>query len=109
MHHQLAPNSGCRQVAFGRVATIHTFAYMYGLCRRSPQDPEYPKLKAVGVYPVVDGWAHVNLEELAGKGQDYFSPSTLWQVRPCTSVLPSGEAAPLTTGLHECQEIVVEA
>ena len=41
---------------------------------RSPQDPEYPKLKAVGVYPVVDGWAHVNLEELAGKGQDYFSP-----------------------------------
>ena len=41
---------------------------------RDPHDPEFPRLKLVGVYPVIDGWAHINLKELAGKGQDYYSP-----------------------------------
>ena len=54
---------------------------------RDPQDPEYPRLKPLGVYPVIDGWAHFNLEEVAGKGQEFDSPCTLRQVRLCTSAL----------------------
>ena len=27
------------------------------------------------MYPVdIDGWAHINLMQVAGKGQDYYSP-----------------------------------
>lgn len=39
-----------------------------------PPDPEYPRLKPVGVYPVIDGWAYINLLEVAGRGQDFDSP-----------------------------------
>ena len=76
MHLQRAPDSSCRQVCVLPMASgCGTRICIFMVCAgRSPQDPEYPKLKPVGVYPVVDGWAHVDLEELAGKGQDYFSP-----------------------------------
>ena len=49
---------------------------------RDPEDPEYPRLKLVGVYPVRDGWAHVNLKEVAGKGQDNTSPLYVMQRGP---------------------------
>ena len=39
-----------------------------------PQDPLHPGLKLVGVYPVIGGWALMNLEQVAGKGQDCSSP-----------------------------------
>lgn len=41
---------------------------------RDPNDPEYLRLKPVGVYPVSNGWARINLDEVAGKGQGYYSP-----------------------------------
>ena len=37
-------------------------------------DPEYPILKLVGVYPVMDGWGFIDLDQVTGKGQDYRSP-----------------------------------
>ena len=45
-----------------------------GCAESKPQDLEYPRLKPVGVYPVEKGWAHINLEEVAGKGRDHKSP-----------------------------------
>ncbi len=41
---------------------------------RKPQDPWFPRLKLVGVYPVQCSWAYINLEDVAGKGQEYDSP-----------------------------------
>ncbi len=38
-----------------------------------PQDPEYPRLKPVGVYPVEGGWARIRLEDVAGKGEEGYS------------------------------------
>ena len=41
---------------------------------RKPQDPWFPRLKLVGVYPVMCSWAYINLEDLTGKGEEYDSP-----------------------------------
>ena len=41
---------------------------------RKPQDPWFPRLRLVGVYPVQCSWAYINLEDVAGKGQEYDSP-----------------------------------
>lgn len=41
---------------------------------RSPQDPEFPRLKPVGVYPVINGWAYISQKDVAGKGQDFSWP-----------------------------------
>ena len=45
------------------------------VCAESdPEDPEYPRLKPVGVYPVKRGWAYIDMEDVAGKGQDHNKP-----------------------------------
>ncbi|CAL5223881.1 g6474 [Coccomyxa viridis] len=44
-----------------------------GIGGSEPQDPEYPRLKPVGVYPVEGGWARIRLEDVAGKGEEGYS------------------------------------
>ena len=41
---------------------------------RNPNDPQYPRLKPVGVYPVRNGRARIRLAEVAGIQQGYYSP-----------------------------------
>ena len=46
----------------------------YAVCERAAvsdagPDPRQPVLKLVGVYPVVNGFAQLNLQDLKGKGQ----------------------------------------
>ncbi len=41
---------------------------------RKPQDPWFPRLKLVGVYPVMCSWAYIDPEDLAGMGEEYDSP-----------------------------------
>ena len=41
---------------------------------RDPNDPEYPRLKPIGVYSVRKGWARINLDDVAGIKDDYYSP-----------------------------------
>ena len=68
----------------------------YAVCERAAvsdagPDPRQPVLKLVGVYPVVNGYAQLNLQELEGKGQtgeqalhvypgDLHTPTQSW---PC--------------------------
>ncbi len=56
---------------------------------RDPQDPEYPRLKLIGVYPVRNGWARINLKEMAGKGTDHNFPLYVMQRKPLYTVLQS--------------------
>ena len=76
-------------------ADIRTLSTRCIVCAgRDPQDPEYPRLKPVGVYPVEEGWAHINLKDVAGKGEDGYS---------ALYVVP-GEGVRIVEGLCGCQD-----
>ncbi len=41
---------------------------------RDHQDPlRHVTLKHLGIYPVIDGWAHVDVDQVAGMGEDFDS------------------------------------